>query len=142
MHLGSRKSLIILPEIFAILLLTSASISGKKKPCGMGRWSKPTLCFIPKRKWFKHFKSEQKGSYISLVCSQFQYCPETLTKEQFHAVVPYARICNRLKKLIMLLLSFTQDISPKNIPDVPQCDVSFHISSYKKGFLIQRGHPT
>lgn len=95
--------------------------------------------FHSKRKWFKHFKSEQKGNNISLVFSQFQYCPETSTKEQCHAVAPYARICNSLKKLIMLLLSFTQDISPKNITDVPVRCFFFHLPCCNKVFLIHCG---
>lgn len=74
--------------------------------------------FHSKIKLFKHFKTELKGN-ISLGFSQFQYCPETLTKEQYHAVAPYAEICNRLKKLIMLLLQFTKDISPKKYHRCP-----------------------
>lgn len=74
---------------------------------------------IKQLKQFKHFKRELKGNNIFLVFSQIQYCPETLTKEQYHAVAPYAEICNRLKKLIMLLLQFTKDISPKKFPRCP-----------------------
>lgn len=77
------------------------------------------VLFHSKRKWFEHLKSELRGNNISLVFIQFQYCPETLTKELYHAVAPYAEICNRLKKLIMLLLPFTKDISPTKYPQCP-----------------------
>lgn len=107
--------------MFSIMFLSSTSILGKKKKAKRNlEVKRANTLFHSKRKWFKHFKSEQKGNKISLLFSQFQYCPESLTKEQYHTVAPYAEICNRLKKLIMLLLlQFTKDISPKNITDVP-----------------------
>lgn len=107
--------------MFSIMFLSSTSILGekKKKPREIWRWRKPTLCFIPKENGLNISKVNKKGNNISLFFSQFQYCPETLTKEQYHAVAPYAEICNRLKKLIMLLLQLTKDISSKKYPRCP-----------------------
>lgn len=102
-----------------MFLSSTSTFRGRKKAKRNLEVKEANTLFHSKRKLFKHFKSELKGNNISLVFSQFQYCPETLTKEQYHAVAPYAEICNRLKKLIMLLLQFTKAISPKKYPRCP-----------------------